>query len=152
MQNNKQTARLILAEAASKPCKYLVVENINETKNDVEIEEDSMTLFTVFSRNQSTLWNMIKNRTGETFELVDEKNYPDGSAQYSYKTVYDEDFGVILSNDTILKNIRCQITLPISERALDLFVKWNSCPSTCPSFFNQLLKISLAEKSQMQHY
>jgi hypothetical protein len=61
-------------------------------------------------------------------------------------------FGVILNNELIEGKICVQITLPISERALDMFIDWNANVAGCCKFLAELQKIALAERSQLKHY
>lgn len=145
------TTRAIIEAAKGEP-NYLFAELVGTTKS-IEIEEQ-MTLFVHFTRNQSSLWNMLVAQADEHFEFKDE-THPTTPGEACVERIYTtptSQFGVILSNDFIDGFIRVQMTLPISERALDKFIVWIPSPPITCQFLSEVLKLGLAERSQSEHY
>lgn len=150
------TAKAIIEAAKGETDGYIALE-MDQTRKQVEIEgcTGNMTLFAGFSRNQPSLWKMMARQADECFAFLDETE-PTAIGQTCTERTYghetDPKFGVILCNDHVSEEILVQITMPISERALDAFVQWTESPAGCCKFFHQALQLALAERSQTEHY
>jgi len=149
------TAKYIIEVAAAEKDGYLYLQLKDPTKQ-IEIEEE-MTLFVGFSRNQSSLWKMMIRQADELFEFGDELETTDHdsdiiiSVERTYLTP-NNPFGFTLCNEYSKGHIYAQLTIPISERALDSFLEWKTSPAGCCKFFADLLRLSLARQSQAEHY
>lgn len=150
------TSKAIIQAAAEETDGYLHVE-FEDGIRDVEIEGQTgnMTLFTRFGRNQSSLWNVMVRQANEHFEFrkqLQPQALGEDTLERIYRHFADRHFGVILSNDYVEGSIHVQISMPISERALDKFMEWTPSPAGCLKFYYEALQLSLGEQSQAEHY
>jgi hypothetical protein len=150
------TAKSVIATASRKRDEYLCLD-IDNTPKMVEIEgsTERMTLFLRFSRNQDSLWSLMCRQAGEHFTFREEilpESVGQSTIERTYATPVDHRFGFILSNDLIDGQIHAQITIPVSERALDKFIEWDASPAGCCKFFAEELKLAMGEESQNYHY
>ena len=147
---NMLTAKYILEAASAEEDGYLHLKLCDKSKQ-VEID-DEMTLFVAFSRNQSSLWNVMTRQADELFEFSEQVgSETDGGIERTY-VIPNNPYGFILCNNYIQGHICAQLTIPISERALDRFMVWETSPAGCCKFFADMLQLSLAERSQDQYY
>jgi len=150
-------AKSVIEAAVAEPNGYLFLE-IDQTLKEVEIEMNNMTLFVAFSRNQSSLWNVMCRQSDDHF-IFQKEDTPTGVGQDMIQRTYDtlkanagDDFDVILCNDLVEGTIHMQITMPVSERALDKFIQWTPSVAGCCRFLAEELQLALGERSQAAHY
>jgi hypothetical protein len=146
------TGKSIIEAATSEPDGYFLL-TLQQPTKQVEIEKDNMTLFVKFSLNKKSLWNVMVRQANDNFTLRDARNvHHDGEVaeERIYATPADKDFGVILTNDA--GEIRVQTTTPVSERAINKFIEWAPETAGCCRVLVEVLKLSLGEQSQSEHY
>ena len=146
------TGKSIIEAAASESDGYFLL-TLQQPTKQVEIEKDNMTLFVKFSLNKKSLWNVMVRQANDNFTLRDVRDVTfagEIAEERIYATPADKNFGVILTNDD--GEIRVQITIPVSERAINKFIEWTPEPAGCIALFTEVLKLSLGEQSQSEHY
>lgn len=154
-----QTGKSLITSAIENG--YYLCHDVDARKTvEIEVVSMTMTLFVRFSRNQASLWNMMSQQALQHFVFLSETQpvHIGGDCVERTYVVAGTPTGDFVTGDFVMINnlidgeTHAQMTMPVSERALDKFIKWEPSPAECSKFMFEEYRLALGETSQNSHY